>query len=77
MTTEFSGLVFCIQWVLGALSPGAEGLGCENNHSPLSSTQIKRMLGALLPPSIHLHDMMLRHRENNLFTFVSSTDGPV
>jgi len=30
-----------IHWVLGALSPGLNQLGCEANHSPPYSTEVK------------------------------------
>jgi hypothetical protein len=36
------------QWVPRSLSPGLKRLGCENDHSPLYSAEIKN--GGTIPP---------------------------
>jgi hypothetical protein len=41
-----------IQWVLEALSPGIKQLGCEADHSPPSSAEVKECVALYLHPNI-------------------------
>jgi hypothetical protein len=41
-----------MQWVTGAISPEVERPGCEADHSPPSSVEIKN--GEALPPLPHM-----------------------
>jgi hypothetical protein len=47
-----------IQWVLGSLLAGLKRPGCEADHSPPSSGEVKNG-GAIPPLSIGLHGVML------------------
>jgi hypothetical protein len=54
-----------IQWVLGALSPGAKRQRREADHSPPSCAEVKN--GGAMPPLSH---MPSRHRDNfSIFVF--------
>jgi hypothetical protein len=45
------------QWVLGAIFPGVKRPEREADHSHLSARS--RMRGAVPPPTVHLHGMVL------------------
>jgi hypothetical protein len=42
-----------VQWVLGAVSPGVKQEGCEADHSPPSSSEVKNDRGTP-PPTVRL-----------------------
>jgi len=48
-----------VQWVLGPLSLGVKWLGCEADHSPLSSAEAKNAWSYTSAPPVHLHDMVI------------------
>jgi hypothetical protein len=48
-----------VQWVPGALSLGVKQLGCEADHSPPSSAEVKECLELYLHFPIHLHGLVL------------------
>jgi hypothetical protein len=48
-----------IQCIPGALSLGVKWLGCEADHSPPSSAEVKNAWGCTPIPPIHLHGMVL------------------
>jgi hypothetical protein len=43
---------FPVQWMSGALSVGAKQPGCEADHSPPSSAEVKN--GGAIPPFPHM-----------------------
>jgi hypothetical protein len=48
-----------IQWVSGALSLGVMQPGCEADHSPLSSAEVKNVWSYTSTPPIRLHGVVL------------------
>jgi hypothetical protein len=48
-----------IQWVPGALSLEVKQPGCEADHSPPSSAEVKNVWSYTSTPPIHLHGMVL------------------
>jgi hypothetical protein len=48
-----------IQWVPGALSLGVKQLGCEVDHTPLSSAEVKEWIELYLHSPICVHGMVL------------------
>jgi hypothetical protein len=54
------------QWVLGSLSQGVELPGCEADHSPPSSAEVKN--GGAIPPlsdtSLWRGACLVKHRDN-------------
>jgi hypothetical protein len=63
-----------IQWVPGALSLGVKWLGCEANHSPPSSAEVKECVGLhLYPPPPHMpsqYGAQLKAQDKFTFTFM-------
>jgi hypothetical protein len=60
-----------IQWVPGALSPGVKRPGCEADHSPPSSAEVKEWVELYLysPNTPSWRGAYLKHSENfNFFT---------
>jgi hypothetical protein len=60
-----------IQWVLGAVSLGVKWSGCEADHSPPSSAEVKEKVELYLhyPNTPSWRDAQLKHRDNFTFTF--------
>jgi hypothetical protein len=48
-----------IQWVPGALFLGVKRPGCEANHSPPCSSEVKNSWRSTSTPPLRLHDMVL------------------
>jgi len=48
-----------MKWVPGALSPRVKRPGCEDDHSPPSSAEVKNMWGYTATPPIRLHGVVL------------------
>jgi hypothetical protein len=63
-----------IQWVPGALSLGIKRPGCEADHSPPSSAEVKECVEVYLhsinTPSRRGAQFKKRHRDNVAFTFM-------
>jgi hypothetical protein len=47
------------QWVAGALSPGVKQTGCEADHSPPSSSEVKNAWSYTATHRIRLHSVVL------------------
>jgi hypothetical protein len=50
---------FIHSWVPGALSSGVKRLGCEADHSPPASAEVKKMWIYTSTPPIRLHGVVL------------------
>jgi len=48
-----------IQWVPGALSLGVKRLGCEADHSPPPSAEVKNVWSYTSSPPVCLHGVVL------------------
>jgi hypothetical protein len=48
-----------IQWVPGALSLGVKRPGCESDHSPPSSAEVKNAWSYISTPPVRLHGVVL------------------
>jgi hypothetical protein len=48
-----------IQWVPGAFSLGIKRPGCEADHSPPSSAEVKNTWSYTSTPPVHLHGLVL------------------
>jgi hypothetical protein len=48
-----------IQWVSGALSLEEKWPGCEADHSPPPSAEVKNVWSYISTPTVHLHGMEL------------------
>jgi hypothetical protein len=48
-----------IQRVLGTLSPGVKRLGCEADHSPPASAEVKKNVDLYIHSPIRLHGVVL------------------
>jgi hypothetical protein len=53
-----------IQWVPWSLSLGVKQTGCEADHSPPCSAEVKKWVEIYLHSSICLHGMVLCYRHN-------------
>jgi hypothetical protein len=64
-----------LQWVPGAVSPGINRPGREADHSPPSSTEVKRITGAIppFPPYVFMAWCLVKHRDNFTFNFVTTS----
>jgi hypothetical protein len=60
-----------IQWVSGALSLRVKQLGCEADHSPPSSAEVKECMELYLhfPQYAFMAWCLVKHRDNFTFTF--------
>jgi hypothetical protein len=65
-----------VQWVPGVLSLGVKQPGCEADHSPPSSTDVKEFVELYRHSPIRLHGVVLSYKKSTgitlLFTFTSS-----
>jgi hypothetical protein len=66
MTTEFSSWCFVSSGYWRLFFQGQRGWNVKIITHLYLAPRL-RMLGALLPPSIHLHGVVLKHRENCIF----------
>jgi hypothetical protein len=57
-----------IQWVPGALSLGVKQLGCEADHSPPSSAEVRAI--PALPKYAFMVWCLVKHRDNFAFAFM-------
>jgi hypothetical protein len=58
-----------IQWVPGALSLGVKWLGCEADHSPPSSTEVKNVWSYTSTPQyVFMVWCLVKHRDS--FTYI-------
>jgi hypothetical protein len=59
-----------IQWVLGSFSPGLKQLGCEADHSPISSAKVKNVWHYTSTPQyVFMAWCLVKHRDSFNFTF--------
>jgi hypothetical protein len=71
-----------IQWVPGTLSPEVERPGRDADHSPPTSTEVRKIWLYTSTPPICVHGVgliiLVKHRDNFTFTFHQHLeDGPV
>jgi hypothetical protein len=60
-----------IQWVPGALSLGVKRPGCEADHSPPSSAEVKNAWSYTSTPTVRLHGVVLSPAQGQLYLLSS------
>jgi hypothetical protein len=58
-----------IQWVPAATSPGVKGQGCEADHSPPSSAEVKAWSYTFTSIYVFMSWYLIKHRDSFTFTF--------
>jgi hypothetical protein len=57
-----------IQWVLGAPSPGVKWIGCETDHSPPYSVEVKNEWSYTSTPHVFMVWYLISTKDNFIFT---------